>query len=226
MLGRPERLALVVGAETGVGKTWVSRAVVRRCVRAGVAAAVRKPVQSFTPGAGPTDADLLAEAAGERPDEVCPPHRWLPLAMAPPMAAAALGLPSFTVAELVRELAWPPVRLGLVEAAGGVRSPLAGDGDCVDLAGALAPNVVVLVASAGLGVINAVRLAAACFPPDRLVVFLNRYDQSDELHRASRAWLADRDGFEVLTGAAALVGRLAASRTADVLTPSWRWRRT
>ena len=53
-----------------------------------------------------------------------------------------------------------------METAGGVRSPLAGDdGDAVALAGSLMPDVVVLVADAGLGTINAVRLTVAALDP-------------------------------------------------------------
>ena len=107
-----------------------------------------------------TDADVLGAATGQRPDAVCPPHRWLPLPMAPPMAADALGRPPFTIADLVAEVRRPTMPTScFVESAGGVRSPLAADGDTVTLADACAPALVVLVADAGLGTINAVRLA-------------------------------------------------------------------
>ena len=72
----------------------------------------------------------------------------------------------------------------------------------------LEPDLVVLVADAGLGTINSVRLSAAALAPWPLVVFLNRYDESDELHALNRAWLADRDGFEVVTTPGALTKRL------------------
>ena len=77
------------------------------------------------------------------------------------MAAEALGLPAFTVADLIEEMVWPSdrVQVGVVETAGGVRSPQASDGDTTDLLAALGPDVVVLVADAGLGTINAVRLS-------------------------------------------------------------------
>ncbi len=56
--------------------------------------------------------------------------------MAPPMAADMLGLPPFTVAELAREMAQDGVGPAsvFVEGAGGPRSPIASDGDNVDLA--------------------------------------------------------------------------------------------
>jgi dethiobiotin synthetase len=207
---RPERLALVVGTETEVGKTWVACAAIRALRGAGVSAVGRKPVQSFAQGSGATDAELLAAAGGELPHAVCPAHRWLPLPLAPPMAAEALGRPSFSVGELVRELAWSAVRLGLVEGVGGVRSPIARDGDSLALVTALEPDVVVLVAPAALGAINSVRLAAGCLPGDRLVVLLNRFDCSSELHQANRRWLEDRDGFAVVTGVTQLLQRLDA----------------
>ena len=147
--------------------------VVPRCSASSAGAATRWPPASrpsrstSTPrahasGARPTPS-VLGAASGEPPDYVCPTWRSYHLAMAPPMAAEALGLPAFTVADLVDELAWPDeqVTLGLVETAGGVRSPQAADGDTVDLVAALDPDVVVLVADAGLGTINAVRLSLA-----------------------------------------------------------------
>ena len=86
--------------------------------------------------------------------------------MAPPMAAEALGRPPFTLADLVASCDWPApaVDVGLVETAGGVRSPLAADGDCLALCAELTPDLVVLVADAGLGTINAVRLTTEALP--------------------------------------------------------------
>jgi dethiobiotin synthetase len=208
---RPDRLVVVAGTQTAVGKTWWTAALARALRDRGVAVAARKPAQSFAPGEGPTDAELLAAATGVAPDEVCPAHRWYEVAMAPPMAADVLGRPPFTIADLCRELVWPDgTELGLVEGAGGPRSPLADDGDTVDLAAALGPDAVVLVAGPGLGAINAVRLAA---PPLRAVapvtVALSRYDGADELHRRNRAWLTGRAGLAVVDSVDALVARIA-----------------
>ena len=59
------------------------------------------------------------------------------------MAAAVLGRPAFSVDDLVAELAWPAdTAVGLVETAGGPRSPIAADGDSVDLCTALSPDIV------------------------------------------------------------------------------------
>lgn len=223
---------LVTGTGTGVGKTWVAAQLIAAWRAGGATVAARKPAQSFTvpagepggrPGAtgagdpaGPgavsaTDAEVLAAASGEDRHQVCPEHRWYPLAMAPPMAAEALGRPAFTVADLAAELAWPPgapVRYGVVEGAGGPRSPLAADGDTVSLARLLAPDRIVLVAGAGLGAINAVLLAAGAFAGAGAgpapVVLLNRFDGTDAVHVANLAWLRRHTALAVASDVAEL----------------------
>jgi hypothetical protein len=40
------------------------------------------------------------------------------------------------------------------------------------------------------------------------VVYLNRYDATDELHRRNRDWLARRDGFEIVVSTGALAERI------------------
>jgi dethiobiotin synthetase len=201
MSHRPERLVLVVGTGTEVGKTWVTCQLARTLRRRGLIVAARKPAQSYAPGDDLTDSDaaLLAHATGDHPAVVCPQHRWYPAAMAPPMAAEALGRAPFTVADLVSELTWPPgVGVGLVEAAGGVRSPVAADGDSVGLADVLHPERVVLVADAGLGTINGVRLSVAALASWPVTVVLNRFDEADDLHLRNYEWLARRDGYDVV----------------------------
>jgi dethiobiotin synthetase len=207
---RPGRLIAVTGTGTEVGKTWVAAATLTSLRERGITVAARKPVQSFEPGGDPTDAEVLAQATGERATEVCPPHRWLAAALAPPMAAEAVGAAPFTIAELAEELVWPAVGVGLVEGVGGPRSPLACDGDTVDLVAKLRPDVVALVADAALGAINAVRLAVASFPGETIVVALNHFDEHDDLHRRNRAWLVEQDGLDVVTTPADLATRVAA----------------
>ena len=219
---RPGVVVLVAGTGTEVGKTWIAARLLEAWRGAGLVVAARKPAQSFAPGDGPTDADVLGEASGEDPTTVCPPARWYPVPLAPPMAADALGRPVPTVAALVAEISWPtPVAdVGLVETAGGVRSPQAIDGDVVDLVGSIAPDYVVLVADAGLGTINAVRLSVAALSgrTSAPVVVLNRYDVSCDLHRRNRAWLHHTDAMDVVEatgdGLESLAGRLALPRGA------------
>jgi dethiobiotin synthetase len=226
---RPRRLVVVSGTGTDVGKTWWTAAAATELRAGGLSVAARKPAQSFAApdrppnegapgegapseggpgevGPGETDASVLGAATDEDATTVCPAHRWYETAMAPPMAASALGRPGFTVHDLVAELTWPhELDVGFVESAGGPRSPLADDGDTVALAAALAPDMIVLVADAGLGTINAVRLCVDVLEPSApVVVALNRYDDSVPLHRANRDWLRARAGGPVVTDVADL----------------------
>ncbi len=190
----------VVGTGTGVGKTWVACRLAAALAARGLAVAARKPAQSYEPGddrAARTDAQRLARATGEDPAHVCLPDRWYPVALAPPMAAEALGRPAFTVADLAGGLRWPPAAVGLLETAGGLRSPQAADGDGRDLLAALRPDVVVVVAPAGLGVIHAVRSVVEDLDGRPALVVLNAVGSPDEAARRSRTWLEGRDGLAV-----------------------------
>lgn len=207
-------IVAVVGTGTEVGKTWVGAATLRHLREQGVAVAARKPAQSFDPALPePTDADVLANATGEPATQVCPSHRWLTTPMAPPMAADALGLASFTLADLLAELDPPGAgTLTLVETAGGLRSPIATDGDCLDYVVALQPDAVALVADAGLGTINVVRLChdalGAALPTTPVLVVLNRFDPAVDLHVRNRRWLAQHDGIAARTSPADLAAGL------------------
>ncbi len=110
------------------------------------------------------------------------------------MAADALGRPRLHLDELLDELNLPSSGVALVEGVGGVRSPLAHDGDTIALAEKLEPDYVVLVAPSGLGAVNDVLTSrdslAGRWP---LIVFLNRFDPKDPIHRRNLAWLRDRE---------------------------------
>jgi dethiobiotin synthetase len=210
---RPERLVAVAGTGTEVGKTWVTAAVAAELRRRGRTVGARKPAQSFEP-TDPVegrDAAVLAAATGESPDDVCPPHRSYEVAMAPPMASDVLGRGRVGLTALLDELRWPAAALdvGFVETAGGLRSPIAHDADNATLIRRLEPDLVVLVAPAGLGVINIVRLTVgALHPALDVVVVLNRYEPDDDTHRRSMAWLVDNDGLDIVTTVDALATRL------------------
>ena len=206
---RPRFVVAVAGTATEVGKTWVAAQVAQRLRHAGLVIAARKPAQSHEPGDTDTDAAVLAAATGEAARAVCREDRDYAVPMAPPMAASTLGLAPFTVADLVAELEWPRgCDIGLVESAGGIRSPIATDGDTLELIRQLNPDLVALVADAGLGVINALRLCAAALDPVRPVVVLNRFDDGQELHRRNLTWLRDSDGFDLVTSPQAFTDRL------------------
>lgn len=205
-----------MGTGTEVGKTWVTTRLARALRESGLSVAARKPAQSFEASDRATDAHVLAEATDEQPVDVCPHHRWYEVPMAPPMAAEALGRPSFTIADLASEIEWgvPLPHIGVVESAGGVRSPLANDGDTIGLVEALQPDIVVLVADAGLGTINGVRLSIDALDHGAhvasIVVFMNRYDGADDLHRRNKSWLEARHGFETFTALRELSQRIRA----------------
>jgi len=196
---RPRRLIGVVGTHTEVGKTWVTSQLLAALKARGLKVAARKPVQSFEPDSGPTDAQQLAQGSGELETQVCPAHRRYHLAMAPPMAADALHREPIHIDELIREITWPAgIDIGFVETVGGARSPLAHDGDSVDLVKCLPVDEVLLIADAGLGTLNAVRLTLASIAALPVTVFLNRYDASIDLHRRNREWLLAKDGIDAL----------------------------
>ena len=209
---RPAHLVLVAGTATDIGKTWVGGQVLARLKAGGLTVAARKPAQSAdATDTGPSDAAVLAAATGETVTDVCPIHRSYTVAMAPPMAADALGLPVPTVDDLVAELTWPhapPVDIGWVETVGGPRSPIGADGDAVTFAQRLDPDVVLVVGDAGLGTVNSVVLSAEAFGGRPVVVFLNRFDQTDDLHRRNLDWLRTREGLEVIVDLEALSNRL------------------
>jgi dethiobiotin synthetase len=202
-VARPKRLVAVVGTGTDIGKTYVTARLLDLLRKDGARVAARKPAQSFDLSDDPEgyDAAVLGAASGDLPEAVCPSNRWYEMAMAPPMAADALGRPRFSVEDLVEELRWPeiPVDVGFVETAGGLRSPIADDGDCLALVVAVMPDIVVLVADAGLGTINSVRLTMDTLvrTPAQLAVVMNRFDEGSELHQRNRSWLQDRDDMQV-----------------------------
>lgn len=211
---RPARVVVVAGTGTEVGKTFVGAAICNALMAQRRSVIARKPAQSFDAEDVTTDASVLGAATGADPEVVCPPHRWYPVPMAPPMAATALGRDAFTVADLVAETeaSYTEADIVLVETAGGAWSPQASDGTHVgDFADALGADAILLVADAGLGVINAVRGAlAALSVPRPVVVMLNRFDDSDELHIANREWLVHEDHLTVTTTASEAASALLA----------------
>lgn len=211
---RPRQLVVMAGTGTEVGKTWTAARLLETWRAQGRTVAARKPVQSFALGDDvPTDAEVLGSASGETPETVSPPERWYPLAMAPPMAARRLGRPAPTMADLLDELRWPvpTVDVGLVETAGGLRSPQGVDGDALDMARALSPDLVLVVAHAGLGTVHAVRLVAGEMARHRLpyVVVLNRFSAAEPVHTDNLDWLRRIDGIKVTPGDRAGIEELA-----------------
>ena len=217
---RPQSVVLIAGTGTDIGKTWIASRMIAELRSRQVFVQARKPAQSFEANDATTDADQLSQASGEDPRTVCPAHRCYTAAMAPPMAADFLGRDRISVADLAEEVSnsWKssaaaeaprPVQIGLVESAGGPWSPIAHDGDGIDLARLLLPEVIILVADAGLGTINAIRPAVAELEKIATVlVILNRFDANNELHERNRAWLQLHYSIEASTSVAMLTDRL------------------
>jgi dethiobiotin synthetase len=70
---------------------------------------------------------------------------------------------------------------------------------------ALDPDLVLVVADAGLGTINSIRLSVDALAGERgakpevpVAVVLNRFDGDHEIHRRNRTWLESRDGYLVI----------------------------
>jgi dethiobiotin synthetase len=208
-------VVVVSGTDTGVGKTWVAARLAEGMARRGTKVAVRKPVQSFDPADGLTDAEILATASGDEPASVCPRHRWYGIPLAPPMAAEALGRPPILMRDLVDETDVPAGAITLVESVGGARSPVATDGDTVALAAALDAGVVLLVAPPGLGAINSVRLGASALAPLPVIIYLNHFVATNETHVRNLEWLTKRDRFVVCSSISELIDKLAAHLATD-----------
>lgn len=212
---RPQQLIVVVGTGTEVGKTYVTSRLLRDLRASGLDVAARKPVQSFDPDDPYTDAHLLADASGESPTDVCPRHRWYPLPMAPPMAADALARPQFSLEDLASEIQWPlpAPNVAFVETVGGVRSPMASNGDAISLIELLQPDIVLLVADAGLGTINDVTLSLEAINSGAHVatpvVVLNRFDPSDDIHRRNRDWLTSHLDVDVLSSVPTVLAKIS-----------------
>lgn len=211
------------GTGTEIGKTWAAAGLARVLRERGRTVRACKPVQSHDPAeAAPTDAEALAAATGQSPDDVCPPERTYPAPLAPPMAARKLGRACPSLDELARICRSGPAPVGvaagvgdagaggaeesaggadlcIVEGAGGLYSPLAADGDNLDLIERLDPDRVVVVAPAGLGAIHDVVACAAPLASRRPVVFLNRFDPGAEVHVLNLNWLTKARGLMAVT---------------------------
>lgn len=129
----------VAGAHTDVGKTHVACALLAAARAAGRSVGAFKPVVSGFDAADWAMSDpgrlLTALGIAHSATALASMTEWVFEApLAPPMAARLEGR-SLTIAEIARacEARLRSVDLYLVEGAGGVMSPLADDGTCLDL---------------------------------------------------------------------------------------------
>jgi dethiobiotin synthetase len=149
----------VTGTDTGVGKTLVSCALLRRYGRLGLVAIGMKPVAAGLDEDGLNeDVEALRSASSPALVALLEPRQINPYALrqpvAPNLAAAAEGI----------EIRFPPIVSAydalrrqadaiVVEGVGGFRVPLGPDGDSADLAARLGLPVI-LVVGLRLGCIN------------------------------------------------------------------------
>lgn len=144
---------VVVGAGTEVGKTHFGVTFAHALARAGEQVAALKPIESGVTSGVVTDAARLGAASS-------PPLDRHPLyAFAEPISPHLAARRTGAVIEVAAAVAWvnectsPWV---LVETAGGLLSPLGHGVTNLDLARALRPDIVILVALDRLGVLHEV----------------------------------------------------------------------
>lgn len=150
-------LYVVTGTDTGVGKTFVTVALLKHLRSRGLDAIGLKPIETGWSDPATSDAAALADASNRDLTETIWGHFVLPAA--PAVAARAEGR-DISLAELegwVRGWSGP---LTLLEGAGGWLVPLSSDALFRDFVQALQPTGVILVAASRLGTINHTLLSA------------------------------------------------------------------
>ena len=215
-----EPLTIVItGTDTGVGKTVVGAGLARALSRNHRVVAV-KPIESGCQSNVDEDGVQLARATGQT--EPTAALLCLVEPLAPPLAADAQDV----VIDL-RELLRQTRRLGagaevlLVEAAGGVLSPLTWDETAIDVACEL-DAAVLLVARNNLGVINHTRLALGVLEESGLTVLgvvLNTVDADGSTRTNHASLVRFVPGVRVVSLGHVTSGDQAAAELVDVV--SW-----
>jgi dethiobiotin synthetase len=153
----------ISGTNTGVGKTFVTRAIAAALRANGRKVAALKPIETGVADSAQGDAFALARAAG-RP-ELADARGFYrsPLALSPYAAAIEAGSPSPAVRGLVDAIhqAARGSELALVEGAGGLLVPIDRRETIAELVAALGLPLL-LVAPNSLGVLTSVLTTAEC----------------------------------------------------------------
>jgi len=144
---------LVTGTGSGVGKTWVTRALARTLIRAGRQVIAVKPVEIGDAAPGePRDGELLAAATGQEEPRAALVHYADPL---PPALAAERHGDPVDIDVLLLQL--EPLRsqadVILLEGTGGLLDPITWEWNAVELARSLGAGALV-VGNDRLGTIN------------------------------------------------------------------------
>lgn len=187
----------VTGTDTGVGKTFVSCALIRASRLAGHQVFAFKPIETGCPAGGyGEDQHALAAAAGDVPrGTYC-----LRQPAAPWVAAQSEGA-EIDLARIAGDLtASRSFDRVLVEAAGGWRVPVTREADTSDLA-RLCHLPVLVVARAGLGTINHTLLTVEAIQRDGLelagVVLSLRPEDDADFATSNAAQIRIRSGVPV-----------------------------
>jgi len=181
-------VTLVVGTDTGVGKTWVTCALARALRDLGQRVVAVKPIETGCPEESTAEEDgaRLAAATGQTG-----PKRALirlPGLMAPAIAAdqAGVEIDYDDLIARIRSLATPDTLL-LVEGTGGLLSPLTWSDNHLDFAHGLDARVL-LVSADRRGSINHTLLALRVLTAERIPVLgivLNQAGDPDESTRTN-----------------------------------------
>jgi dethiobiotin synthetase len=144
----------ITGTDTGVGKTFVSQGIIAGWRASGLSVGVMKPSETGFDMDGPRDFDLLLEASGAdlEMETVCPYRYGPPLAPSEAADLAGEEISFKRIGALYRTIA-EAHDVTLVEGAGGLLVPFAGERTAADLAAYLALPLII-VARIGLGTIN------------------------------------------------------------------------
>ncbi len=194
----------VTGVGTGIGKTFISRALTRALAASGRSVAAIKPLETGV-ASDPLDARALARACG-RPELATAPGLYR---VAPPLAPHAATLEGAApppdpglLAHRVRELSSGADRL-IVEGAGGLLVPLDARRTIADLARALALPLLI-VAPDRLGVLSDVltcveSATARGLTVAAVILSQHQHEPDDPSRRTNRRILQRRLPSPVLT---------------------------
>lgn len=176
----------ITGTDTGIGKTYIGRILVKALINNSFSCVPRKPIESgceIKQGElQPADAleYLHACKAQVSLDEICPYRFEPPIS---PERAIRLANQHVTTQDLVNVCSVKEkTDFVLVEGAGGIYSPLCSDGLNADLAVALNSKVILVVPDR-LGCINQALLAIEAIQNrnlDLVAVVLNQYRPHDD----------------------------------------------
>ena len=194
---------LITGTDTGVGKTWVARALSHALVAAGRRVVAVKPVET---GCGSRrshleDGALLAAATGQAEPRAALLRFAAPVA--PALAAEREGETIDLDALVLRiEESSAGAEVLLMEGAGGLLSPITWEWTVVDLARPFGASVL-LVAADRLGTINHVQLTLSALELaglDVAGVVLTPPERPDDSTGTNAASIARLSGLERVLG--------------------------